>query len=48
MEENVIKPAGANNEATDEVLRGVITDAGFTPRLRNAAYCRLEDAVSPS
>ena len=25
MEENVIKPAGANNEATDEVLRGVIT-----------------------
>ena len=48
MEENVIKPAGANNEATDEVLRGVITEAGFTPRLRNAAYRRLEDAASPS
>ena len=46
IEENVIKPAGANHEATGEVLRGAITEAGFTPLLRNAAYRRLEDAAT--
>ena len=34
IEENVIKPAGANHEATGEILRGAITEAGFTPVLR--------------
>jgi len=48
IEENVIKPAGANNEATNEVLREAILDAGFTPQLRNAAYRRLEDAAGLS
>jgi cyclic dehypoxanthinyl futalosine synthase len=46
IEENVIKPAGANHEATGDMLREAITVAGFTPALRNAAYHRLEDAAS--
>ena len=46
IEENVIKPAGANHEATGEILRGAITEAGFTPVLRNAAYRRREDAAT--
>lgn len=45
IEENVIKPAGANNEATGDMLREAITESGFTPALRNAAYRRLEDAA---
>ncbi|MEE3182039.1 MAG: cyclic dehypoxanthinyl futalosine synthase [Planctomycetota bacterium] len=48
IEENVIKPAGANHEATGEMLREAITEAGFRPTLRNAAYRRLEDAASLS
>ena len=46
IEENVIKPAGANHEATGDMLREAITVTGFTPVLRNAAYHRLEDAAS--
>ena len=41
IEENVIRPAGAEHEATDAVLRRAIEEAGFTPVLRNAAYVRL-------
>ncbi len=41
IEENVIRPAGATNEATEDVLRSAIRDAGFTPCVRNAAYRRL-------
>ncbi len=41
IEENVIKPAGAEHEATEDVLRRTIVNAGFTPCLRNAAYRRL-------
>jgi cyclic dehypoxanthinyl futalosine synthase len=41
IEENVIRPAGAHHEATDEVLRQTIVAAGFTPVQRNAAYVRL-------
>jgi cyclic dehypoxanthinyl futalosine synthase len=41
IEENVIRPAGAEHEATDEVLRRSIRAAGFTPQLRNGAYVRL-------
>ncbi|MEE3200194.1 MAG: cyclic dehypoxanthinyl futalosine synthase [Planctomycetota bacterium] len=48
IEEKVIKPAGANHEATGDMLRGAITEAGFRPALRNAAYRRLEDAASLS
>ncbi len=48
IEENVIKPAGANHEATGNMLRDAITEAGFRPVLRNAAYRRLEDAASLS
>ena len=48
IEENVIKPAGANHEATGDMLRDAITEAGFRPVLRNAAYRRLEDAASLS
>ncbi len=48
IEENVIKPAGASHEATGDMLRDAITEAGFRPVLRNAAYRRLEDAASLS
>lgn len=48
IEENVIKPAGANHEATGDMLRDAITESGFRPVLRNAAYRRLEDAASLS
>jgi len=47
IEENVIKPAGANHEATDEMLRRAIIEAGFTPVQRNAAYVRLETPGGP-
>jgi cyclic dehypoxanthinyl futalosine synthase len=41
IEENVISPAGANHKATEEILRQIIIDEGFTPLKRNAAYRRL-------
>lgn len=41
IEENVIRPAGATHEATEEVLRRTIIEAGFLPTVRNAAYRRL-------
>ncbi len=40
IEENVISAAGANHRATDDVLRRVISDAGFTPRQRTTLYER--------
>jgi cyclic dehypoxanthinyl futalosine synthase len=41
IEENVIRPAGARHEATEDILRRAIEEAGFTPAVRNAAYVRL-------
>ena len=38
IEENVISAAGAYHRATDETLRRVISDAGFTPRQRTTLY----------
>jgi cyclic dehypoxanthinyl futalosine synthase len=40
IEENVISAAGAQHRATDETLRRVISDAGFTPRQRTTLYER--------
>lgn len=48
IEENVIRPAGANNEATEAVLRRTIEDAGFRPVVRNAAYKRLVSVEEPT
>ena len=45
IEENVIRPAGAHHEATEDVLRRAIEEAGFTPAVRNAAYRRLAPAA---
>lgn len=42
VEENVIRPAGAEHEATAEMLRRTIREACFVPVERNAAYRRLE------
>lgn len=42
IEENVIKPAGAEHEATGDLLRRTIIEAGFKPCLRDGAYRRLE------
>lgn len=41
IEENVIRPAGAHHEATEDVLRRAIAEAGFVPVVRNGAYRRL-------
>jgi cyclic dehypoxanthinyl futalosine synthase len=41
IEENVISKAGANHKATEEMLRNVITEEGFTPAKRRADYTRL-------
>ena len=43
IEENVIRPAGAEHEASGDVLRQAIREAGFRPCLRNGAYERLEE-----
>jgi len=48
IEENVIKPAGANHEATDEVLCRAAREAGFIPLRRNAAYRRLQSLPAGS
>src|SRR5262245_28463200 len=41
IEENVISKAGANHKATEEMLRNVIIEEGFTPVKRKADYSRL-------
>jgi cyclic dehypoxanthinyl futalosine synthase len=38
IEENVVSAAGAHNQATEEDLRRMIRDAGFTPRQRDTLY----------
>jgi len=47
IEENVISVAGANHQATEDLLRSTIEKAGFKPGLRNAGYRRLEDRPVP-
>lgn len=38
IEENVVSAAGARHRATEEELRRMIRDAGFTPRQRDTLY----------
>lgn len=38
IEENVVSQAGARNHATEEDLRRIIRDAGFTPKQRDTLY----------
>ena len=38
IEENVVSAAGARNQATEEELRRIIRDAGFTPKQRDTLY----------
>jgi cyclic dehypoxanthinyl futalosine synthase len=38
LEENVVSAAGAHNHATEEDLRRLIRDAGFTPKQRDTLY----------
>jgi len=38
IEENVVASAGAHNRASEEELRRIIRDAGFTPRQRDTLY----------
>jgi cyclic dehypoxanthinyl futalosine synthase len=38
IEENVVSAAGARNKASEEELRRLIRDAGFTPRKRDTLY----------
>ncbi len=42
IEENVVRAAGANFRMTEQFLRGLVTEAGFTPRRRNFFY-ELQD-----
>jgi len=38
IEENVVSAAGAHNRATEETLRYLISEAGFTPQQRDILY----------
>ena len=38
IEENVVSAAGAHNQASEEILRRMIRDAGFTPKQRDTLY----------
>jgi cyclic dehypoxanthinyl futalosine synthase len=38
IEENVVSAAGARHKATEEELRRIIRDAGFTPKQRDTLY----------
>ncbi len=38
IEENVVSAAGAHNRASEEELRRIIRDAGFTPKQRDTLY----------
>jgi cyclic dehypoxanthinyl futalosine synthase len=42
IEENVISPAGARHQATEQLLRESILAEGFRPVKRKANYVRLE------
>jgi cyclic dehypoxanthinyl futalosine synthase len=48
IEENVISPAGAHHQATEELLRASILAEGFLPGLRKADYVRLEHPTETS
>lgn len=43
IEENVVKAAGAEFRMTEDHLRQLITEAGYTPKRRNFFYEYLED-----
>ncbi len=44
IEENVVKAAGANFRMTEQVLRDLVTEAGYVPRRRNFFYELQPDA----
>ena len=53
IEENVVSAAGAHNRASEEILRYLISEAGFIPQQRDILYRRVnrdgrEDPVEPS
>ena len=41
IEENVVSAAGAHNRANEEILRRLITEAGFIPQQRDILYQRV-------
>ena len=43
MEENVVSAAGTTYRLSENEIRHLITDAGFTPRKRNCYYALLDD-----
>jgi cyclic dehypoxanthinyl futalosine synthase len=48
IEENVISKAGANHQATEQMLVQVIVEEGFTPVKRKADYTRLAPSAAPA
>lgn len=48
IEENVVSAAGASFKMDASEIQKTITDAGFTPRLRNQAYELIEMPLIPS
>jgi cyclic dehypoxanthinyl futalosine synthase len=38
LEENVVRQAGAQHQASEEDLRRMIRDAGFVPKQRDTLY----------
>ena len=43
--QRLVEHHGMRQLSTGDMLREAITESGFTPALRNAAYRRLEDAA---
>jgi len=44
LEENVVAAAGCRNRTTEDELRHIINDAGFTPRKRDAVYNYVDNS----
>jgi cyclic dehypoxanthinyl futalosine synthase len=42
IEENVVSAAGAHNSASEEMLRYLISEAGFIPQQRDILYERVD------
>ena len=48
IEENVVSAAGAHNRASEETLRHLITEAGFTPQQRDILYRPVSRGNAPT
>jgi len=47
IEENVVSAAGAHNRASEEMLRYLISEAGFIPQQRDILYRHVDRERPP-